>query len=78
MSTTLETPIRVGDLPEALRGGFHPDVVVEVSLKPVLTENGFTPEEEEEILQAAEEAEQSPSMSKEAFLAKLDQWTYGD
>ncbi|MGN7610770.1 hypothetical protein ACQZV8_01655 [Magnetococcales bacterium HHB-1] len=55
MTTTIETPIRVRDLPKALRGGYHPDVVVQVSLKPVLTENGFTPEEEEEILLAEKE-----------------------
>ncbi|MGN7611101.1 hypothetical protein ACQZV8_03345 [Magnetococcales bacterium HHB-1] len=78
MTTTIETPIRVGDLPEALRGNYHPDVVVEVSLKPVLTENGFTPEEEEEILRIAEETRKEPSMSIDAFLEELDRWTDGD
>ncbi|MGN7610689.1 hypothetical protein ACQZV8_01235 [Magnetococcales bacterium HHB-1] len=76
---TTENTIRVGDLPEALRGGYHPDVVVKVSLEPVLTENGFTPEEEEEILQASEDEDGSVSFDNmDAALAYLDKMSKDD
>lgn len=63
MRTVIETPIKVGSLPTEIRGGYPAEVVVRVSLELVLDENGFTPQEVEEILQAGEEAKKGIGLS---------------
>lgn len=48
---------RAGDLPAKMRPGIAPGAVVRVHVTQVQTENGFTPEEEQEILRAEREDE---------------------
>lgn len=63
MRTIIETPVKAGSLPAEVRGGYAAEAVVRVSLELVLDENGFTPEEVEEILQAGEEAKKGIGLS---------------
>lgn len=63
MRTVIETPVKVGSLPAEVRGGYPAEAVVRVSLELILDENGFTPQEVEEILQAGEEARKGIGLS---------------
>lgn len=63
---------RAGDLPAKMRPGIAPGAVVRVQVTQVLTENGLTPEEEQEILRAEREDEvYGPFDTVEAMLADL-------
>lgn len=55
MRVTIDKPIEAGKLPPEIRGTLAKEAVVRVSYEVVLTENGLTPEEEEEVLRASEE-----------------------
>ena len=51
------------DVPAKLRSGISPDALVRVQVEEVLTENGFTPADEQEILAAGAEALQAENLS---------------
>ncbi|MBF0370430.1 MAG: hypothetical protein HQL52_13335 [Magnetococcales bacterium] len=89
MRMTIETPIAVNKLPLEVRQGLElaGDRLVRVTVETVdeLTENGFTPEEEAEIIQSYEEAKRGINVSPgyetiEEALAALDRAAekYGD
>ncbi len=54
--------VRVSELPKEIRGSYHPDATVRVSLELVRDENGFTPEEAQATLQAVEESKNPHEM----------------
>lgn len=54
---------RARDVPAKLRPGISPDALVRVHVEEVLTENGFTPAEEQEILAATREAQRGENLS---------------
>lgn len=63
MRTVIETPVKVGNLPAEIRGGYPAEAVVRVSLELVLDENGFTPEEADELRQAIKDAKDGIGLS---------------
>ncbi|CAK0741708.1 hypothetical protein WCLP8_1260004 [uncultured Gammaproteobacteria bacterium] len=76
MRVTIDKPIEAGKLPPEIRGTLADAVVVRVSYEVVLTENGLTPQEETEILEAGEEARHGlnthgPFTSAEEMIADL-------
>jgi len=54
MTSVIEIPIKVSELPPALRCGFDPGAFVLMSMRR-LTPNGFTEEFEDGVLQAEKE-----------------------
>jgi hypothetical protein len=61
---TLPTGIyRARDVPAKLRPGISPDALVRVHVEEILTENGLTPAEEQEILAASAEAQRGENLS---------------
>ncbi len=54
---------RAKDVPAKLRPGIPAGALVRVQVVEVLTENGFTPAEEQEILQASAEARRGENLS---------------
>lgn len=55
MGVLIDHPVRAGELPADVRGAFHPDALVRVSLELVQDENGFTPEQAAELRAAIAE-----------------------
>ncbi len=65
-----KTVIKAKELPETLRAGIDPESLVLVSVRSI-TENGFTEEFEQSVLEAEKEENLSPPMSGEDFLKEL-------
>ena len=70
MSKIIEKAVKAGDLPPQLRGGIEKDASVLVSVRR-LTENGFTEEFEESILEAEQETEGMPFRPAEEVVKEL-------
>jgi hypothetical protein len=66
----VEKTIQVKELPQVLRSGADPESFVLVSVRS-LTDNGFTEEFEQGVLDAEKEAALSPSMPVDDFIAEL-------
>ena len=70
MTTLIEKAITAGELPAQLRGDIEASARVLVSVRR-LTENGFTEEFEERVLQAEKEAEKRPFRPAAEVIAEL-------
>lgn len=70
MRVTIDKPIEAGKLPPEIRGTMADGVVVRVSYEVIATENGLTPDEEDEVLRAGEEAERGVNLSGPFDVAK--------